>query len=321
MCTAICYQTKNSYFGRTLDIECSYGEKVTVTPRNFPFRFREGATVGRHPSIIGMTGAAQDYPLYYDAANEHGLAMAALAFPQSARYFPPVEGKDNIAPFELIPWVLAKCGDLKEARKLLERTSVCSTPFSDSLPLSPLHWIIADKSGALTVESTAAGLTVYENTVGVLTNEPPFDYQMARLCDYMSLSSEEPENRLGEAVLKPYSRGMGAMGLPGDFSSPSRFARAVFVKKHSLSSGGEEDAVGQLFHILDAVAVPYGCVRLSDGRYEKTVYSSCMSLERGIYYYTTYENRHICAVDMHAFDTEGEALFHFPISLSAPCSF
>ncbi len=292
-------------------MECSFGEKVTVTPRNFPFRFREGRTVGRHPAIIGMTGAVEDHPLYYDAANEHGLAMAALAFAQSARYFPPVEGKDNIAPFELIPWVLTQCKDLGEAKALLKNLSVCAISYSEEWPLSPLHWIIADKDGSLTVESTEAGLRVYENTVGVLTNEPPFDHQMSRVSDYMGLSCEEPENRLGIPSLAPYSRGMGAIGLPGDLSSASRFVRAAFVKLHSLSSGEEAESVGQFFHILDTVSQPYGCVRLPDGRYEKTVYASCISLNSCVYYYTTYEDRAVCAVDMRALDTEGERLMHF----------
>lgn len=314
MCTAITYKTKDHYFGRTLDLEYSYNETVTVTPRNFPYTFRTLPSLQNHYAIIGMAAVQDGYPLYYDATNEHGLTMAGLNFPGNAVYFPPCEDRDNVAPFEFIPWILGQCKTLAEAREKLERINLANIPFSKEFPLTPLHWMIADRENAITVESVAEGLKIYENPVGVLTNNPIFPYHMTHLCDYMALTNEPPKNRFASGIeLVPYSRGMGAMGLPGDLSSASRFVRAAFVKWNAESGEGEEESVCQFFHILGAVEQQQGCVCLPDGRYSRTVYTSCCNTDRGIYYYTTYENRRITAVDLHAEEQNGKTLTCFPL--------
>lgn len=313
MCTAVTYRTKDHYFGRTLDLEYSYNETVTVTPRNFPLIFRRQPTMEQHYAIIGMATVAENYPLYYDAANEHGLAMAGLNFPGNAHYFDEKTDRDNIAPFEFIPWILGQCKDLTEARKLLKKISLCNIHFSEELPLSPLHWIIADREVAITVESMADGLKIHENPIGVLTNNPPFDYHMTHLCDYLNLTHQPPENRFGNIDLIPYSRGMGAMGLPGDLSSASRFVRAAFVKLNSVSGESENESVSQFFHILGSVSQQRGCATMPDGRHEITLYTSCINTDKGIYYYTTYDNHSISAVDMHKCDLESARLINYPL--------
>ena len=314
MCTAITYRTRDHYFGRTLDLEFSYNETVTVTPRKFPISFRTLPTLSTHYAIIGMATVAGNYPLYYEATNEHGLSMAGLNFPENAVCFPVREGKDNVSPFEFIPWILGQCKTLAEARQMLERIHLCDIPFSREFPLSPLHWMLADREGAITVESVSEGLKIYENPVGVLTNNPPFYYHMTHLCDYMRLTHLPPENSFAKGIdLPAYSRGMGAMGLPGDLSSASRFVRAAFVKLNSLSGASEEESVAQFFHILGAVEQQRGCVRLPDGRNEITVYTSCCNTDRGIYYYTTYENSRISAVDMHREELDGDTLVCYPL--------
>lgn len=312
MCTAITYKTKDHYFGRTLDLEYVYDERVTVTPRRFRFEFRNGRVTENHYAIIGMATVAEDYPLYYEAANECGLSVAGLNFPGNACYFPAVEGKDNVAPFEFIPWILSQCKNLAEARGLLENLNLWNVNFSEQFPLSPLHWIIADREDAITVESVKEGLKIFENPVGVLTNNPAFDYHMTHLCDYINLTPQAPENRFGAAHLKTYSRGMGAMGLPGDVSSASRFVRAAFVKLNSVAGESENESISQFFHILGSVEQQRGCVVLPDGSFELTAYTSCINTDKGIYYYTTYENQAICKVDMYRCDLEGTELFLYP---------
>lgn len=314
MCTAVTYRTKNHYFGRNLDLEYSYHETVTITPRAFPLPFRRMPALSRHYAMIGMACVAEGYPLYYDAVNEAGLGMAALNFPENAQYRPPAEELDNITPFELIPWLLGQCASCAQARRLLTRLSLLALPFSQTLPLSPLHWMIADRDGALTVECTRAGLTVFDNPVGVLTNNPAFDDHLRSLSNYMALSPDPPVNRFSSQLsLKPYSRGMGAMGLPGDLSSPSRFVRAAFTRLNSVSGDSEAESVSQFFHILGSVEQQRGCVRLGEGNYEITVYSSCCNTDLGIYYYTTYDNRQITGVDMHRADLEGSTLISCPL--------
>lgn len=314
MCTAVTYKTKDHYFGRTLDYDVSYQERVVVTPRNFPFQFRQAGKMEKHYAMIGMASMAGDYPLYYDATNEMGLSMAGLNFPGNADYKPVVPGKDNVAPFEFIPWILGQCKNIREARTLLERMNLAEIRFDEHLSLATLHWIISDREASITVESVKEGLKVYENPVGVLTNNPPFDYQMFYLNNFLSLSKEMPENNFSEDLeLKAYSRGMGAMGMPGDLSSASRFVRAAFTKLNSVSGDSESESISQFFHILGSVEHPRGCVHLGEGKYEITMYTSCCNTDRGIYYYTTYENSQITGVDMHREDLDGSRMVSYSL--------
>ena len=314
MCTAVTYRTKDHYFGRTLDLEFSYDETVTVTPRNYPFHFRKVESLSEHYAIIGMAYVEDTYPLYYDATNEKGLSIAGLNFPGNAYYGPFCEGKDNIAPFELIPWVLGQCSTVREARELLDKVNLVNINYSEQLPLSPLHWMIADRESAITAEPLKEGLKIYDNPIGVLTNNPPFDSQMFQLNDYRNVSAYTPGNRFAADVpLTVYSRGMGGIGLPGDLSSSSRFVRAAFVAKNSVSGDSESESISQFFHILGAVEQQRGCVRLEEDKYEITVYTSCCNAAKGIYYYTTYENHQITAVDMHKADPEGTELISYPL--------
>ena len=314
MCTAATYKTKDFYFGRTLDYEFSYGDEITITPRNYIFEFRHMEKLSSHYAIIGMAHVAGDYPLYYDAVNEKGLGMAGLNFVGNAVYNVVENGKENVAQFEFIPWILGKCATVQEAKDLLKKINLVKTPFSEMLPCAQLHWIIADKEEAITVESMADGLHVWDNPAGVLTNNPPFDQQMFMLNNYMHLSPRQPENHFSESLgLKTYSRGMGALGLPGDLSSASRFARVAFVKDHSFSGDSEEESVSQFFHILGSVDQQRGCCEVEPGKYEITLYTSCCNCDKGIYYYTTYENHQISAVDMHHEDLDGTVPVRYPV--------
>ncbi len=314
MCTAATYATKDYYFGRTLDYPFSYQETVTVTPRNYLFPFREKGEFKTHYAIIGMAYVQENYPLYYDAVNEKGIGIAGLNFPGNAYYGELQEGKDNIASFELIPWILGQCADLDEVKRLLERMNVWKENFSETLQASTLHWMISHKGRSITVEAVKDGLKVYENPVGVLTNNPPFAYQLFHLNNFMHVSTEKPENHFAEKLnLNTYSLGMGGIGLPGDLSSMSRFVKAAFTKMNSRSGETESESISQFFHILGSVNQQRGCVKLEDGSYEITIYTSCCNMDKGIYYYTTYENSQISAVDMHKENLDGEELISYPL--------
>ena len=305
MCTAATYKTKDFYFGRTLDYEFSYGDEITVTPRNYPYEFRYSGRLDKHYAIIGMAHVVGDYPLYYDAVNEKGLCIAGLNFVGNAHYGKPEQGKENVAQFEFISWLLSSCASVKEASEKISTMVITDTPFNDKLPCAQLHWLIADKSEAITVESMKDGIHIHSNPVGVLTNNPPFEQQMFMLNNYRGLSPRQPENTFAPGVdLTAYSRGMGAMGLPGDLSSASRFARVAFTKMNSISGESESESVSQFFHILGSVDQQRGCCDVGEGKFEITLYTSCCNADKGIYYYTTYENHQISAVDMHKTDLE-----------------
>ena len=120
MCTAVTYKTKDFYFGRTLDYEFSYGDQITITPRNYPFKFKFMGEVKEHYAIIGMAHIAKDYPLYYDAVNEKGVCIAGLNFVGNAQYSEYDDMKENVAQYELINWILCKCKDLHSYIILLQ---------------------------------------------------------------------------------------------------------------------------------------------------------------------------------------------------------
>ncbi len=284
MCTAI-YDSKNHLFGRTLDLEYSYNESVIATPKKFLVKLRCEESFYAQYRILGMGIEKQGFPLYYDAMNEKGLAMAGLNFPKSAVYFEEKSGKVNLAPFELIPYILGKCQTIDEAIFFLKKLNVCHISFSNDLSVTPMHWIIADKQRSLVIESVKNGLNLYENDIGVLTNEPPFWYHRTRLEDFKNLSVKEK----GTA----YTRGLASYGLPGDYSSVSRFVRAAFFLKNSIVKA---NAITQFYKIFDTVCVPRGAVILENGEDVVTQYTSCMDLVNGIYYYKTYQNSRLCGV-------------------------
>lgn len=312
MCTAATYKTKDFYFGRTLDYEFSYGEEVVITPRKFPFNFSEKGELSSHYAMIGMAHVADGCPLYYEAVNEKGLGMAGLNFVGNAVYFDSREDKNNIAQFEFIPWILSQCTTVDEARVLLDNIDLTDRPFNEKLPVAQLHWIIADRNSAITVESVVDGLKIYDNPVGVLANNPPFDKQLFNLNNYMHLTPRTPENTFAKGLeLNRYSRGLGSLGLPGDLSSQSRFVRAAFVKMNSVSGDSEKESVSQFFHILNSVDQQRGCCILEDEKCEITIYTCCCNADKGIYYYTSYDNHQISAVDMNKENLDSAELIRY----------
>ncbi len=315
MCTSFCASFGDRYFGRNLDVEYSYGESVVILPRNCEFSFRKVNPVKNPYAIMGMAKVVDGVPLFFDAFNEKGLAMAGLAFAGNAEYKPVKEGADNVAPFELIPWILLQCKNIDETKRLLKGTNVADISFSKNLPLSPLHFMISDNTGSIVVECVKEGVMVYDNAVEILTNNPPFPMQLFNLNNYMSLSPDPPENHFNKNIsFDIYSRGMGAVGLPGDLSSQSRFVKAAFTKANSyIPQKTENTAVSQCFHILGSVYQQKGCVCLDKDVYEYTEYSSCCNLSRGIYYYTTYDNSCITSIHMHKENLDHDRIIEFQL--------
>lgn len=290
MCTA--FRT-NSYFGRNLDLDFSYNESVIITPEKYPFKFRKAPELKEHFAIIGIGIISDGYPLYYDAINESGLCMAGLNFPDNAYYQSETIGQ-CIAPFEFLPYVLGKCSSVSECRNLIRTISIADISFSKIFPNTPLHWMVADSKESIVIEPSEAGLKIYENPVDVLTNNPTFDYHLTNLSNYMHVTADEIKNQFSQKIsLTPYSRGMGGLGLPGDLSSASRFVRGAFTLLNSV-----DNTLSQFFHILSSVEQQKGCVKV-DKKYEFTQYSSCYDFKNKICFYTTCENRQICAVNLY----------------------
>ncbi len=234
MCTAL---VEGHFFGRTLDVETEWGGEV-IAQKN----------------IIGMARVAGGVPLWFDAANRHGLGGAALNFPGLAVYRTKSDKKINIPSYALISFVLENCKSVREAEKLLSDVNITPEAFAPDLPPTPLHWIFADPSESIVFEQTANGAAVYPNPLGVLTNAPMF-----------------PEH------LNNIKKGR----KPTDLSSESRFILAAEAKKHAVGDGAE-----RFFGIMESVFVELG---KGSKKETKTVYTSCIDLEKGEYYCKTDE--------------------------------
>ena len=287
MCTAIC---DGHLCGRTLDNEYSYGENVISLKKDFeiPLLYEEKIVLPQ--GILGVGIMKRGFPLIYDGINESGLFIAGLNFIGNAFYKPKQAYKLNLASFELIPYILSACHSISDVKKELKRINITNDSFDKSLGYSQLHWIASDRESSIVIEPTRNGIFVFDNPVSVLTNNPPFEYHISNLSNYMALSPKSPINQLCPNVnLSIYSRGMGSLGLPGDFSSASRFVRGVFLKNHISKELDPSKEINRFFYMLNGVSVPKGCVISQQGLPVYTIYSSCYDLDNFCLYYKEYD--------------------------------
>lgn len=317
MCSAIVYRSNNSYIGRNLDLEYRYDEKVVIIPRNYTLDFKFIPPINRHYAIIGTATLIDNKPLYYDAVNEAGVGIVALNFVGNAYYSEKKSGVINLAPYEIIQYILAYADNIDSAVKKIEKINIVDMPFNESTPNPQLHWLISDRERSIVIECVKDGIKIYDNPFDVLTNNPPFDYHLNNINNYINITSEEPCIRFSQkANMCLYSKGMGGIGLPGDYSSSSRFVKAAFVNLNSPVISQEGESVNQVFHILKSVEMPLGCVKIED-KYEITQYTSCCNIDKGIYYYMTYNNPHISSIDIKHEDLDSKEYTAYPMAFES----
>lgn len=319
MCTAFTFYRDNFYFGRNMDIEYHFGEKVVITPRNFPINTKKAGCMENHYAMIGMANVTDNYPLYAEAANEKGLCMAGLNFPSNAKYISQEKAtKTMITPYELIPFILGKCENIQQAKSLLPKIDIVDIAFSPSMPVAPLHWIVSDKDESIVIECTKDGMNIYDNYTGVITNNPPFPFHLENLKQYLNLSPKNTSNGFCNSIeLSHFGQGMGAIGLPGDFSPASRFVKTFFCKENSICNNDIVSCITQVFHILDSVAMISGTVITNEGKPDTTIYSSCIDATNGDYYYKTYENNQITKISLSEDRKAGKNLLTFALNTKA----
>lgn len=282
MCTGIYRFGEHPLFGRNLDLDMSYGEKPLFVPRGASIPTHHEGQIVPSYAMLGTGLYLFGRPLYFDAMNEKGLAVAGLNFPGYAKEGKPADGKVNLTPYEFIPYLLGRYASLEEAMPFLERLNFTDEAVDPSMPIAPLHYLIADLHKAIVLEAAADGVRLYSNPYGVLTNNPPFPFMEEILRRYLNVSSAYPANRFGSS-LTPTSVGMGSIGLPGDYSSSSRFVKAAFLNLNVASSEDEEEAFHRFYGILDSVAFLPGTAYNENGKSETTVYQAMMDLSRGKY--------------------------------------
>ncbi|MBQ8985190.1 choloylglycine hydrolase [Candidatus Saccharibacteria bacterium] len=309
MCTGIRFNSKNNemYFGRNLDWTMGYGQKVVITPREFsyPSAFL-GDQSPQYGAIIGMAIVEDDTPLYFDCANEAGLAIAGLNFPGYSAYEEyAVDGKTNVAAYEFPLWVTMNFSSVNEVEEALKNTAIVAKPINDKFPVSELHYLIGDRERSIVVEYTKNGMEIHHNDTDILTNQPGFGWHMENLRNYMNLSPKRPADVKWEKTkLIPLGSGSMMRGIPGDYYSPSRFVRVAYLNNHYPVKDNEDENVSRLFHTLTGVAMIDGGALMDETNYEKTIYTGGYSTASKTYYYSTYENPAIVHVSLGDYDLD-----------------
>ena len=316
MCTALTLKTKDGYnlFGRTMDLSYSFNQAVTLVPRKYEYRDRVTGNMKRTKyAIIGMGTVIEEYPAFAEAMNEKGLACAGLNFPRYSHLEDlPVPCKRNIAPYDLILWILSNFETVDDVKEAIRNVELISVQINSQTPLPTLHWRVADAKGqSIVIEKTKEGLKVYENPIGVMTNSPTFDWHLTNLNEYINITSIQPEaTKWGNQKLNPLGVGLGTKGLPGGYSGVDRFVRISYLKSRLSETEDLNSGISQFFHMLNSVAMPKGAVK-ADGLDDMTLYISCMCQQKGIYYYSTYNNNGISAIDMNKEDLDAKEIKRF----------
>lgn len=299
MCTCINFIGNKNYFGRNLDLEYSFNEKVIITPRKYKLNFKKEKDLENHYSMIGIGTVIDNYPLYAEACNEFGLSFACLNFPNNCMYYELKENKHNYAPYELPLFLLGTCKTVDDVMIRLPNINIINLQFSNNVNLTPLHFMISDNIRSIVVETTSDDMKIYDNPFNVLTNNPPFTYHYENVKNYLYLSNNDNHGSFNNKLnLKYYSNGQGGQGLPGDYSSSSRFIKALFILNHLQINDNEKNNVMEFFNCLESVKMIQGSVVVNN-KFEYTRYSSCINTKEGILYYKTYESPLINKVELH----------------------
>lgn len=314
MCTGLALETKDGLhlFGRNMDIEYSFNQSIIFIPRNFKCVNKSNKKeLTTKYAVLGMGTIFDDYPTFADGMNEKGLGCAGLNFPVYVSYSKEdIQGKTNIPVYNFLLWVLANFSSVEEVKEALKNANIVDIPISENIPNTTLHWMISDITGkSIVVEQTKEKLNVFDNNIGVLTNSPTFDWHVANLNQYVSLRyNQVPEFKLGDQSLTALGQGTGLVGLPGDFTPASRFVRVAFLRDAMIKNDKDSIDLIEFFHILNNVAMVRGSTRTIEEKSDLTQYTSCMCLEKGIYYYNTYENNQINAIDMNKENLDGNEI-------------
>lgn len=309
MCTAFSFTTddNHTFLGRNMDIEFELQQNICIIQRDFKCDYKQS-----HHAIIANGSIINNYPLIFDGINEKGLSCAGLNFSQYAEYSNQIlKDINNIPVYDFTFYILACFESVQDIISNFNSINIVDIPFMPNLPNTAMHWIIADSKQCIVVESTANGLKFHDNTVGVMTNSPTFDWHINNLQLYGNLTTKQPITNINQ---QPSSYvGAGAVGLPGDFSSPSRFVKTSFLKNNCFAIN-KNDGISAVFGILGNVAMIKGSVLTATEQDDITVYSACLSLSERAYYYRTYDGQTVRCVNLMHEQLDGTEFITYPVN-------
>ncbi len=324
-CTGITLTPKDGsvIFARTLEFASDLKSNVLVIPRG---QAQSGTAPGGKPGLqwksrYGIAGTnAFDLPIIIDGLNERGLHVGLFYFPGFAGYqaVTPADAPRTLAPWELPVWLLGTCASVQEAQSAIQSVRVADVVQAQMGFVPPAHYIVTDATGSsIVLEYVGGELKVYKNPLGVMTNSPTFDWHLTNLSNYVTMSAENASrvDLRGEEI-QPLGQGSGMLGLPGDFTPPSRFVRAVAYSKSALPVETARAGVLQAFHLLNQFDIPKGAARgVEHGQAvaDYTLWTSASDLKNLRFYFRTFDNSRIRMVDLKAVDLDGSRMLTIPM--------
>ena len=322
MCSFLTIESdQNVFCGRNLDFNRLVNSGVIFIPKNSIY-YTVGSKLENnleyeHKTKYDILGIGTNLLLpnlaLYDAMNEYGLCGGQLYFREYAKYSEKIIPKITpVMPPYLVGHILANCKNISEVLDFIKSITLINRPLLGNV--ANLHFIFSDKSGeSLVVEQTEDSLKTYRNHLGILTNSPSYSYHIDNLSNYLNLFNLDIEEKtFSDVLIKQSYSGSGLRGLPGDFSSPSRFIKAFYLKYFSQCNDDELSCVSQVFHILDSVAMVSGAVLSHDNKNDITRYSCVMTLNG--YYYKTYFNNQITKIELDEIKMSSKELFIHSLS-------
>jgi choloylglycine hydrolase len=306
---------------RTLEFAIDLHSDVIMVPRGYA---RVGTTPDGKQGVkwkakyasVGANGVGM--PVIFDGVNEKGLSSGLFYFPTTAGYmsYTAADAGKTLAPWEVGSWMLENFASVEEVKANIGTIVVPAVVFQEWGFAPPVHFIVQDASGqSIVIEYVGGKLNVHDNPLGVITNSPAFDWHMTNLRNYVNFSmSNVPPIKLGSVKLEPFGQGSGMLGIPGDFTPPSRFVRAVAFSQSVLPSQTGQDAVLEAFHVLNQFDIPKGAAR----EHEKdehgnvladyTIWTSASDLKARRFYFRTYDNSQIRMVDLMRMNVDAKEI-------------
>jgi choloylglycine hydrolase len=298
--------------GRTLEFGFPMQSKVLVVPagKDFNGTLPDGGKGLAYTSRYAFIGAnALDMPVILDGLNDQGLSVGLFYFPGYASYTPVTDENKSraLAPYEFGAWVLASFATVDEVREAVKQIVLVPTPApglgSPQGMVPGTHFFIQDKSGkSLVVEPVDGTLKVHDAPLGVMTNAPTYDWHMTNLANYLNLSPKDIDQiKLGDTTIAAFGSGAGMLGLPGDFTPPSRFVRAAMFSQAAVANKTAEDTVFAAFHLLNQFDIPKGSVinaAIGEPTPEITEWTSVADLKNLRWYFRTREDQSLRMVDL-----------------------
>ncbi|WP_194191014.1 choloylglycine hydrolase family protein [Clostridium chrysemydis] len=318
MCTSLTLTTKDNkhLLARTMDFPMEFGQSVHFIPRKYKWvNAIDNSENITKLALVGMAAIIDKHPVFADGVNEKGLACATLYLPGFAKYDLESGEKFGLASYDFVLWMLSKYSNIEEIKEDIKNITFVEKELSLLKIAPPFHWIVTDKSGkSIVVEKTEEGLEVHDNPVGVMTNSPNFKWHLENLRQYIGVHPmQNSKIKLGELELSAFGQGSGTLGLPGDYTPPSRFVRAAYSRQNILDIEGEFKGISGAVHALNSCNIPKGIVMTTDRGTDFTIYTSAMCTESGKYYYSTYENRRLTCIDLFKEDLDSKEIksYHY----------